>query len=280
MRYNERDDQLYWSRVDRNLGIVTPEEQNKLRNCTVAIAGCGGMGGLIAMICARIGVGRIRFADSENFDLSNINRQYASGVQNVGKNKAACVYQALKEIVGDNIELECNTMGVTRENAEEFVDGADFVFDEIELFQIRPRIFLHRAARKLGKKVLNCNVIGFGSRIFLFTPESMSMEDFLGMSPETVLDEPMVRQLIQRLGPRLPADITDKVIADWLIGQHKAPIFGGTPPISSGIVVDQFVLQFLGIAARPWIRLIPPMPAYGYFDSGTFEAGISIGKWW
>jgi molybdopterin/thiamine biosynthesis adenylyltransferase len=280
MRYNEKDNAFYWQRVDRNLGIITPEEQQRLRNCTVAIAGCGGMGGLISMICARIGVGRIRFSDNQLFDESNINRQYAAGISTVGKSKAQCTYQAIKEIVGDNVELECSAMGVNEENAEEFVDGVDFIFDEIELFQIAPRIHLHRAARKLGKKVLNCNVIGFGTRIFLFTPESMTMEDFLGMTPETELNEAAVRQLISRLGPRLPADITDAIIADWLIGQHKAPIFGGTPPISCGIVVDQFVLQFLGTTNRPWIRLVPPMPAYGYFDCGTFEAGISAGQWW
>ncbi|MDB4939937.1 MAG: Dinucleotide-utilizing enzyme for molybdopterin and thiamine biosynthesis [Candidatus Doudnabacteria bacterium] len=271
---------FYWQRVDRNLGIITVEEQERLRNCTVAIAGCGGMGGLIAMLCARIGVGRIKITDNQQFDASNLNRQFAAKLSSIGVNKAASTYKELKEIVGEDIQIDFYTSGIDSDSVEDFVKDADFIFDEIEFFQIRPRILLHQAARKFDKKILNCNVVGFGSRMFLFTPDSMTMESFLEMDLETTLSESVVRRLLQRLVPRLSKDFSEEVIEEWIFKQNKAPIFGGTPAISSGMVVSQFVLNFLGTNNRPWIHLVPPMPAYGYLDVGTFESGIFIGPWW
>jgi molybdopterin/thiamine biosynthesis adenylyltransferase len=273
-------EEFYWQRIDRNLGIITPDEQRRLRGCTVAIAGCGGMGGYIAMLCARIGVGRIKITDNQNFDISNLNRQYAASLSTMGKNKALSTYVAIKEVVGDDVQVDFDVFGLNSENAEEFVSDADFIFDEIEFFQINARILLHQAARRYQKKVLNCNVVGFGTRIFLFTPDSMTMEEFLEMDLETKISEEVVRRLLARLAPRLPKDFSEEIIEEWIFKQNKAPIFGATPAISSGVVVNQFVLNFLGCESRPWINLIPKMPAYGYLDAGSFEAGIVLGKWW
>ncbi len=271
---------FYRERVDRNLGIISAEEQERLLNCTVAVAGCGGMGGRIAEICVRIGVGRIKITDNQEFEPSNINRQAAATIGTLGRNKAASTYAMLKGIVGDDIEIDVSIEGVNAENVDEFVADADFIFDEIEFFQIRPRILLHQAARRHRKPVLNCNVVGFGTRIFLFTPESMTVEDFLEMDEHTILSEDVIHRLLYRLAPQLPRDFSPEIIEEWIFRQNKAPIFGGTPPLSSATVVNQFVLQFLGTERRPWIRPIPPMPAYGYLDVGTFEAGIHVGKWW
>ncbi len=273
-------DSFYWQRVDRNLGIISQADQEKLRDCTVAIAGCGGMGGQIAVTCARIGVGRIKITDNQTFDVSNLNRQYAANMATIDQSKALSTYQELKRIVGDDVEIECDPQGITKENVDDFVADADYVFDEIEFFQIAPRIWLHQAARRHGKKVLNCNVVGFGSRIFLFTPDSMTMEEFLEMNEDTVLSEEVVRRLLSRLAPGLPEDFSQEIIEEWIFRQNKAPIFGATPLLSTGLVVDRFVLDFLGEEKRPWMKPLPPMPAYGYLDVCKMEAGIKTGKWW
>ena len=269
----------YYERIDRNLGIISLAEQEQLRAATVAIAGCGGMGGLIAASLARIGVGHLKISDNQNFDISNLNRQFASKTKTLGKNKAESTFSEIREIA-DDFEVDVVTSGITSDNVDDFVQGATIICDEIEFFEIKARILLHQTARKYGVPVLNCNVVGFGTRIFLFTPTSMTMEDFLEVDAETALTEDVVMRLVQRLAPRLPQDITKEVMKEWVCKQHKAPIFGGTPPISAGIIVDRLCLEIFGIQSRPWLQRLTPMPAYGYFDAGTFEAGIFEGKWW
>lgn len=269
----------YWESISRNLGIISPAEQQKLRDSCVAIAGCGGMGGLAAVQLARIGVGHLKIADGGSFELSNLNRQFAAKISTLGKNKAECTYNEIKQIAPD-IEVDVFTEGITAGNADYFVEGADIVCDEIDFFQVDARIFLHRAARRASVNVLNCNVIGFGTRIFLFTPQSMTMEELLAVDEHIEITDDVVCRLVQRLAPHLPPDISEKVFQEWIVEARRAPIFGGTPALSSGILVLRTCLQLLGNDNRAWIRPLPAMPGYAYFDAGTFESFIHTGTWW
>lgn len=273
------EESFYEQRTDRNVGVIGSGQQ-VLRNSTAAIAGCGGMGGWIAEQCVRNGFGRVRITDCEPFDVSNLNRQMGAELATIGVNKALATYDRLKKIAGDDVEIDCDTAGISAENADSFVADADIVFDEIEFFQIRPRIVLHKAARRAGKKVINCNVIGYGTRIFLFTPESMTMEEFLGMDEDAVLDENAVWKLVTRLAPRLPEDISEITIRDWVLKRHKAPILGSTPLQSAAIAFNRAVLILTGTENSFGHKPLPPMPAYGWVDPSGFESGIKVGQWW
>ncbi len=59
----------------------------KMRNATIGIAGCGGLGSNIAAALVRAGVGRLVIADFDRIELSNVNRQLYLPSQ-VGKPKA------------------------------------------------------------------------------------------------------------------------------------------------------------------------------------------------
>ncbi len=277
-------EKTYWEWVDRNLGVITREEQLKLRNSTVALSGCGGMGGTVAVCLARIGVGRIKIADPESFDFSNGNRQYAARLGSIGKNKALSTYEEIYRITKDMTQVDVYPDGVNAENVESLVRDADVVLDESEFYRHVPRILLHQAARRFKKNVLNCNVVGFGTRIFLFTPTSMTIEEFLEADLDTELSPELIGRLISRLAPELPADIASEVLRNWVLNpnpsQRKVPIFGATPLISSGILAVRAVLEILGTESRPWIEPIPEMPGYAFFDAGVFRAGVHHGKWW
>src|SRR6185503_8211194 len=93
--------EYYRQRVDRNLGWITWEEQLSLRSKVVGIAGCGGMGAALAERLLRLGIGEIRIADCENFDVSNINRQLAARRSTIGKNKALETARTLRSITDD-----------------------------------------------------------------------------------------------------------------------------------------------------------------------------------
>jgi tRNA A37 threonylcarbamoyladenosine dehydratase len=46
----------YKQAFQRNYGIFTNDEQEKIRNAKILLVGCGGVGGVMAILLARCGV--------------------------------------------------------------------------------------------------------------------------------------------------------------------------------------------------------------------------------
>src|SRR5687768_12387143 len=65
----------YGAAFARNIGWVTETEQHSLAGKRIAIAGLGGVGGFHLLTLARLGVGSFNIADSDRFELANLNRQ-------------------------------------------------------------------------------------------------------------------------------------------------------------------------------------------------------------
>ena len=75
-------------RYSRNGGALSAEEQRQLADASVLVLGCGGLGGYVIELLARIGVGRIAAADGDVFCVSNLNRQLLCTEETLGMNKA------------------------------------------------------------------------------------------------------------------------------------------------------------------------------------------------
>ncbi|HHY76981.1 MAG TPA: HesA/MoeB/ThiF family protein, partial [Clostridiales bacterium] len=91
-------------RYDRNMLCLSPEENDSLRHKTVAVVGCGGLGGNIIEMLGRLGVGKIIAVDGDVFDDTNLNRQILSHMENLGKPKALEAWKRMK-LVNPDIEL-------------------------------------------------------------------------------------------------------------------------------------------------------------------------------
>lgn len=288
----------YWERTDRNIGWITKEEQMIIKKSTVGIAGSGGMGGLLAATLLRIGFGEIRIADSEVFDISNINRQCGARKDTAGKSKAEITGQDMNKIT-DDAKIVVYPTGINEETVEDFVSGCDLIFDEIEFFAISARILLHKISLSKNVPLFNCNVVGFGARLFLFTPKSMTMEELLGLSYEEAKKLEMkiknsqgkekkqyIQNLINRvlngLVPEIPqyknGDIA--IAKKRLLEEGKAPICGTTPPFSTGFAAIRSVLWLLrNSGEKRETAGLPEMPAYLFIDAAKMEAKTVTGKW-
>lgn len=160
------DDRVFWERVERSQAWLgaTEEEQHesqlRLRDSTVGVAGCGGIGGALAVRLARLGVLHIKVADPDGFDWTNINRQLGSSRATLGQNKAEVVGKMAHELAGD-VTVDIFPEGITTANAEEFVDGCDLVLDQMDFYVIAERYALHRAFRASEKTrfILSAEVV-------------------------------------------------------------------------------------------------------------------------
>lgn len=278
------DEKFYWERVDRNLGWLgdTAEEQytrqKRLRDSVIGIAGTGGIGGAVALRLARMGVRHLKLADPDAFEISNIQRQAGANVPNIGRNKATVVAEMINEVT-DDVNIDVFSEGVAPDTAKEFVDGCDYIMDQMEFFQIANRYALHRAYRASARCrfMLNIPTVGHSVFVFKYTKRSMRIEDVYGLPEDSELTADVVRRLMERIIPEMPPYPGKNMLDHWFVDLHRMPIFGACPPLAEGILTERLALEILDI---PGVTPLPEQPGYAMFDSMKWTAKIVTGKWW
>lgn len=127
--------------TDRTKILIGQDGVDILKNSKVAIIGLGGVGGYVASILARAGVGNFTLVDFDKIDETNINRQIVATSKTVGQYKTDVLKKMILEINPKcNIKVVCEKFTV--ENAEKIlkseqfdyvVDAIDSVTDKLEL---------------------------------------------------------------------------------------------------------------------------------------------------
>ena len=92
---------LMEERYARNFPTLTPEEQARLRQSRVLLAGCGGLGGYLLEMLLRAGLGEITAADADGFEASDLNRQMLCTAETLGQRKAAAAGERARTLRPD-----------------------------------------------------------------------------------------------------------------------------------------------------------------------------------
>lgn len=137
-------------RLDRNRNNITIEEQSKLGSLTIGVAGLS-VGHVIAHTLAVQGLcGRIRLADFDHLELSNLNRVPAT-VFDLGLNKAAVAARRIAEL-DPYLAVDVLDAGITTDTIDAFLDGLDIVIEECDSLDMK--VALRLAARDRHVPVL------------------------------------------------------------------------------------------------------------------------------
>ncbi|PRY82857.1 ThiF family adenylyltransferase [Alkalibacterium olivapovliticus] len=228
----------------RNLGIMSEEEVQTLHDATIAIAGCGCIGGFSAELLTRMGVGKLVLADPDTFDVSNINRQCAATHLTVGQRKAEVLKNHLLTINPD-MEVVCYNEGVSEENAPAFVEGADYVIDAIDYFAFPEAVALHRAARLKNLFITTAVALGFGTSVMTFSPRGLKLEEYVGIPEDISIDNLRGQTFPPALYTQnLPDYATEEKIAGWL-KNRSIPTISVGQALGPGVLVSKLVLHLL-----------------------------------
>lgn len=138
---------------------VGADGQLKLAKSTVFIVGCGGLGCFQANLLARAGLGRLRIADRDLVEWSNLHRQVlfeeSDAASNVSKAEAAARYL---RAINSSISVEASAVDVTVRNVESLLADADLVLDGTDNFETR--YLINDVCVKLKKPWVYGGVIG------------------------------------------------------------------------------------------------------------------------
>lgn len=145
-------------RYQRNYKSLSVEDQAKLAVSTVAIVGCGGLGGNMAEQFSRLGIGNLILVDGDRIEESNLNRQLFATENNLGQPKVEAAKDRL-QAVNSGVKLKLISDWFNEENASELFQGADLVCDALD--SINRRISLERACHRLGLPLVYAGIAGW-----------------------------------------------------------------------------------------------------------------------
>ena len=118
-------------RYARNIPALSETECLALRQKTILVVGCGGLGGHVIDQLSRIGVGALRMVDGDVFEETNLNRQLLSEVPLLGTAKAEAAAERVRR-VNPEIMVEAVEEFLTEENAAVLLEDCDAVVDALD----------------------------------------------------------------------------------------------------------------------------------------------------
>lgn len=228
----------YANAINRNIGLFSESEQARIKNSTVAIAGVGAVGGNYLITLARMGVGHFKIADLDIFEEGNLQRQAGAFISSINKSKVDVMASMIKDI-NPNVIVETFSAGVTLENVEEFLRGADIVLDGIDAFQIGPRRMLYKKAKAKGLYVIISAPKAYGATLQIFDPHGMSFDQYFNIQDKMSRAEQIAIFLLG-LAPNLfTKNQMDESKIDF--EKEKAPALASTVALSTGVVTSETI---------------------------------------
>ncbi|MBA4344263.1 MAG: hypothetical protein C0423_19160 [Methylibium sp.] len=170
----------YESAFSRNIGWFTESEQERLRNCRVAIGGLGGVGGSHAITLGRMGIGKFTITDLDTFDWPNMNRQAGAFASTIGQPKLDTLASTLADI-NPEVDLHLMPGGINPGNIDEFLAGADLYMDSLDIFALDVRRKVFARCWELGIPAVTAAPMGMGTAFLAFRPGGMSFEDYFSL---------------------------------------------------------------------------------------------------
>ena len=240
------DDSMYWKILKRQMPLVSKEEQEKFKNATITVIGCGGIGGLAIEMLARMGVGNLILVDEDEFDISNLNRQTLSSVENIGRKKSEVACEQMEKI-NPHVNVTSYCEHVDEKNIEKLIENSNVVIDALD--NVLTRVILSRKARELKIPLIHGAVYGTQGQLTVFLSNTPSYEEMFNLpSLGNELNEDTIREL-------------EKIAA------NAPPVIGPTPNLISCLEAIEAYKIVTGVGK---VNVSPKILTFDLLDFSSF----------
>ncbi len=141
--------------------------QRALKNASVLVSRCGGVGGAVAYQLACAGVGRLILAHAGDLRANDLNRQILMTRDWIGKPRVESAVRRLKELNPD-LRVDAFNENVSDENAARLIENADLIVDCAPLFS--ERFTMNREAVRQRKPLVDCAMYELEARVTSICP--------------------------------------------------------------------------------------------------------------
>jgi len=155
------------ARYQRNRQTISFAGQLALLRSSVAVIGCGGLGGYVIEELARLGVGTIHAVDPDVFEEHNLNRQLFCTVANLGEAKVTAAARRVGEI-NPAVRLVPHRRGFCGENGRELLQGVTAAVDALD--NMATRSVLAAFCGELGIPLVHGAIAGWYGQVAVQLP--------------------------------------------------------------------------------------------------------------
>lgn len=160
---------IWPERFRRNYGLFSVMAMRRMLESRILLVGCGGLGGHVAALLARMGAGMLRLCDYDVFDESNLNRQYFALHATLGKGKAATASEGLRAMAS-HISCEIVDVPASAATLPALVADMDLAVDCLDSIPLK--MALERAALRAGVPFVHGSVLREEGFAFLTLKEA------------------------------------------------------------------------------------------------------------
>jgi len=185
----------YNKAFSRNIGWVTDDEQQILKNKRVAIAGAGGVGGVHLLTLARLGIANFNISDFDDFEVHNFNRQSGAFMSTLGEQKVDVMERMAKDI-NPEASIISFPEGIFEHNVDEFLEGVDLYVDALDFFALEARKTVFQKCYEKNIPVVTAAPLGMGCAFLCFMPGKMTYEEYFRFNDKRTENEQLIQFLI------------------------------------------------------------------------------------
>lgn len=276
-RTHEKWSDFYSEFTNRNIGLVSVEEQELIRTSRIAVLGVGGLGGPLSEQLVRSGCEHLSICDNGVFETSNLNRQICFK-DDIGKRKIDVSATRLEQI---NPEVEITkALEFNYKTVQRLLNGVDIAVLTLD----DPIVSIYIARECLKRKIPMLEAWGVPYLwAWWFTTENIDYEKCYGFTTKHLTTEEISNS------PEIAVDVKVRVL-DKLrqfpevydrynreAGIAKELESGNLPFVSIAPVVRltasylAYETIYAGIIKAKKMSLAPTLRAYDYFKMKTFQ---------
>lgn len=208
---------IWPQRFGANRGALTTQDQISLLESRALLVGAGGLGGVAALALARLGVGRLTVCDGDQFEESNLNRQWLANLARLGQNKARCA-AAEVALINPLVVVSAREEWISPENLADILAGAQVVIDCLD--NMEARYWLQEAAAKAGLPFVHGALAGHEGMVMTVAPGEPGLKGLYGPRPVPKKDSAEVLMGTPTLTPLAIATLQANEAVQLLLGRR------------------------------------------------------------
>lgn len=233
--------------LTRQMTLIDKRDQEKFKNSTIAVIGCGGIGGMTIEMLARLGVGKLILVDEDVFDVSNLNRQVLSTQETLNEKKSKAAAKRVKSI-NPEIDVEYYTEHVNPANIDKLIENSSIVMDALD--NVLTRVIVSRKAREHKIPFVHGAVEATQGQVTTFLPNTKSYEKMFNL-------------------PSCGKDLTEEVMESLKnVTSHTPPVFGPTPNLVSCMQAMEAYKIITGLGK---VTVSPKLLTFDLLDLNSFN---------